>query len=330
MTAKLSTRFFGLELKSPVIAASSSITGNVEQIRKLAKAGAGAVVLKSIFEEEIQYQLKEELGLRDELHNDPEYLDYFDYVIKDENLKKYTKLISDVKSAVDIPVVASVNCVSSNEWMSFAYKLQDAGADALELNLYVSNASLKLNSGDHEKYYFDVISRILKYTSVPVSVKISPYFSNLADMVIRLSQTGIAGISMFNRFYSPDIDINEEKVVSADVLSNETEYLLPLRWIGALSGKTACRLAGTTGIHSAETAIKFLLAGSSAVQVASEIYRQGPGFITEMNKGIADWMDGKGYKTISDFQGKLGMKNFDHATMYDRVQFMKHFGEKEY
>ena len=330
MTAKLSTRFFGLELKSPVIAASSSITGNVEQIRKLANAGAGAVVLKSIFEEEIQYQLKEELGLRDELHNDPEYLDYFDYVIKDENLKKYTKLISDVKSAVDIPVVASVNCVSSNEWMSFAYKLQDAGADALELNLYVSNARLKLNSGDDEEYYFDVISRILKYTSIPVSVKISPYFSNLADMVIRLSQTGIAGISMFNRFYSPDIDINEEKVVSADVLSNETEYLLPLRWIGTLSGKTACRLAGTTGIHSAETAVKFLLAGSSAVQVASEIYRQGPGFITEMNNGIADWMDGKGYKNISDFQGKLGMKNFEHATMYDRVQFMKHFGEKEY
>lgn len=330
MTAKLSTRFFGLELKSPVIAASSSITGNVEQIRKLANAGAGAVVLKSIFEEEIQYQLKEELGLRDELHNDPEYLDYFDYVIKDENLKKYTKLIGDVKSAVDIPVVASVNCVSSNEWMSFAYKLQDAGADAIELNLYVSNASMKLNSSDHEKYYFDVISRILKYTSVPISVKISPYFSNLADMVIRLSQTGIAGISMFNRFYSPDIDINEEKVVSADVLSNETEYLLPLRWIGTLSGKTACRLAGTTGIHSAETAIKFLLAGSSAVQVASEIYRQGPGFITEMNKGIADWMDGKGYKKIPDFQGKLGMKNFEHATMYDRVQFMKHFGEKEY
>ena len=268
------------------------------------------------------------MGLRDELHNDPEYLDFFDYVIKDENLKKYTTLIRDVKSSVDIPVVASINCISSNEWMLFAHKLQDAGADALELNMYVSNTSLKMNSSDHEKYYFDVISRVLKYTSVPVTVKISPYFSNLADMVIRLSQTGIAGISMFNRFYTPDIDIDDEKVVSADVLSHEAEYLLPLRWTGTLSGKTACRLAGTTGIHSAETAIKFLLAGASAVQVASEIYRKGPGFITVINQDIASWMDEKGYNTISDFQGKLGMKNFEHATMYERVQFMKHFGEK--
>lgn len=330
MTTKLSTRFFGLDLKSPVVAASSSMTGNAEQIRKLAEAGAGAVVLKSIFEEEIQHQLDEELSLRADFNNDPEYLDYFDYVIKDENLRKYTKLISDTKSVTDIPVVASINCVSSGEWMSFARKLEDAGANALELNLYVSGSTHKHNSADIEKIYFDTIAKVLDLVSIPVAIKISPYFSDLSSMIVRLSQTGVAGITLFNRYYMPDIDINEEKVISADVLSDANDYILPLRWIGSMCGKTACKLAASTGIHNGETAVKFLLAGASAVQVASSLYRKGPGFITELNGFVEKWMEEKGYKSIDDFKGKLSMKKLENQTLYERVQFMKHFGEKEY
>lgn len=329
MTSKLSTRFFGLELKSPVVAASSSMTGNAEQIRKLADAGAGAVVLKSIFEEEIQHQLNEELNLRADFNNDPEYLDYFDYVIKDENLRKYTRLISEAKHS-NIPVVASINCVTSGEWMSFASKLQDAGADALELNLYVSASNQKMSSADNEKIYFDTIAKVLDLVSIPVAIKVSPYFSDLSAMIVKLSQTGVAGITLFNRYYMPDIDINEEKVISAEVLSDANDYVLPLRWIGSMCGKTACKLAATTGIHNGETAVKFLLAGASAVQVASSLYRKGPGFITEVNGFIEKWMAEKGYQSIDDFRGKLSMKKLENQTLYERVQFMKHFGEKEY
>ena len=330
MTSKLSTRFFGLELKSPVVAASSSMTSNVEQIRKLAEAGAGAVVLKSIFEEEIQHQLNEELSLRADFNNDPEYLDYFDYVIKDENLRKYTKLIGDAKLAANIPIVASINCVTSGEWMSFAQKLQDAGTDALELNLYVPGSNQKMSNSDNEKVYFDTIAKVLDLVSIPVAIKISPYFSDLSSMIVKLSQTGVAGITMFNRYYMPDIDINEEKVISAEVLSDTNDYVLPLRWVGSMAGKTACKLAGTTGIHNGENAVKFLLAGASAVQLASSLYRKGPGFITEINTFIEKWMDEKGYKSIDDFRGKLSMKKLENPVLYERVQFMKHFGEKEY
>lgn len=330
MKANLTTRFFGLELKSPVVAASSSMTGNIDQIRKIADAGAGAIVLKSIFEEEIYHQLQEELSRRNEFLSDPEYLDYFDYVIKDESLRKYVKLVSDAKAAAGVPVVASINCATSNEWMAFAAKLQEAGADALELNLFVAPSDSSKTGQDHENFYFTVVDRVLRHVSIPVSIKISHYFSNLAGMVQRLSQTGVAGISLFNRFYAPDIDIAAQKVVAADVLSADNEYLLPLRWTGVLAGKTACRLAGTTGIHTAETAVKFLLAGASAVQVASALYQHGPAVVTEMNSGIARWMEEKGYASIDDFRGKLSLQNVGNATAWERVQFMKYFGEKEF
>ena len=238
--ANLSTRFFGLELKSPVIAASSSMTGQIDQIKKIAQAGAGAVVLKSLFEEEIYFQLREELNERKELVADPEYLDYFDYVIKEENLNKYTRLISEAKAAVDIPVVASVSCISSSEWTLFARKLQDAGADALELNLFVIPSDPGKSNEANEQFYFDTVRKVLDVVSIPVTVKISHYFSNLARLVHQLSQTGIAGITLFNRFYSPDIDIENETLISADVLSEKKEYLLPLRWTGILSDRAGC------------------------------------------------------------------------------------------
>ena len=328
--ANLTTRFFGLELKSPVIAASSSMTGNLEQIKKIAEAGAGAVVLKSIFEEEIYHQLQDELSLRSEMHSDPEYLDYFDYVIKDETLKKYVQLVAAAKKTIDIPVVASINCVSSGDWMLFAKKIEDAGADALELNLFVMPSDAGKSSESNEKFYFDTIRKVKEKVSIPVSIKISHYFSNLAKMTRDLSETGIAGISLFNRFFAPDIDIDTQKIVSSNVLSQPDEYLLPLRWTGILSSQVQCDLAATTGIHSAETAIKFLLSGASAIQVASVLYNEGVEAISTINKGIAEWMDKNKYQNINDFKGSLSMKNAENAGAFERVQFMKYFGGKEF
>ena len=325
----ISTRFFGLQLNSPVIAASSSMTGHVEQVLKLAEAGAGAIVLKSIFEEEIYHELEEELSLRDGLHSDPEYLDYFDYVIKDENIKKYLKLISETKARTTVPVVASVNCVSSGDWVVFARKIEEAGADALELNMFITPSDLTKSSESNEQFYFKTIEDVLQTVKIPVSVKISHYFSNLSGMVKKLADTGIAGITIFNRFYSPDIDIHSETVTVADVLSTPGDYLLSLKWTGILSGQVKVDLAATSGIHSAETALKFLLSGASAVQIASVIYKEGPSAITKMNQGISEWMDQKGYKTIDDFKGSLSLAATS-AQAWERTQFMKYFGEKAY
>lgn len=327
--ANISTRFFGLDLKSPVIASSSSMTGNKEQIIKLAEAGAGAIVLKSIFEEEIYHELQEELSLRSEMHADPEYLDYFDYVIKEENIRKYLVLIAEVKAKTSVPIVASINCVSAGEWTLFARKLEEAGADALELNMFVCPSDFDKTGAANEQFYFEAISKVLQVVRIPVTIKISHYFSNLAEMVMKLALTGIAGITVFNRFYSSDIDVNQQKIVPAEVLSSPADYLLPLRWVAILSGSVACNLAATTGVHSAETALKFFLAGASAIQVASVLYKEGPGSITRMNEGISDWMDQNGYASLSDFKGSLS-QSATASQAWERVQFMKYFGEKAF
>ena len=327
--ANISTRFFGLDLKSPVIAASSSMTGNKEQIIKLAEAGAGAIVLKSIFEEEIYHELQEELSLRSEMHADPEYLDYFDYVIKEENIRKYLILIAEVKARTKVPIVASINCISSGEWTLFARKLEEAGADALELNMFASPSDFEKTGAANEQFYFETINKVLKVVNIPVSIKISYYFSNLAEMVQKLAVTGISGITVFNRFYNSDIDVDNEKIVSAEILSPANDYLLPLRWVGILSGCVACEMAATTGIHTPETALKLLLAGASAIQIASVLYKEGPHAITRMNEEISHWMDQKGYTSLADFKGSLS-QSASASQAWERVQFMKYFGEKAF
>jgi dihydroorotate dehydrogenase (fumarate) len=327
--ANISTRFFGLELKSPVIAASSSMTGHTEQIIKLAEAGAGAIVLKSIFEEEIYHELQEELSLRSEMNSDPEYLDYFDYVIKEDNIRKYLQLISDSKAKTTVPIVASINCVSSSDWVLFARKIEEAGADALELNMFICPSDFSRTSESNEQFYFETIHKVLQVVKIPVTIKISHYFSNLAGIVQKLSNTGVAGITIFNRFYSPEIDIETQSVTVSEVLSSPEDYLLPLKWTGILAGALNCDLAATCGIHTSETALKFLLAGASAVQVASVLYRNGPSAITSMNKEISDWMDRKGYQTMDEFKGLLS-KSATSAQAWERVQFMKYFGEKAF
>lgn len=327
--ASLTTQFFGIELKSPVVAASCSLTGNIEQIENLAKAGAGAIVLKSLFEEEIDAQLQEELSERKALEPDPEYMDYFDYIIKDENLKNYTNLIKQAKQAVDVPVIASVSCISASDWVVFSRKLEEAGADALELNLFLLPADISRDSAANEQFYFNAITKVLENVGIPVTIKISHYFSNLGQMIQKLSKTGIAGITLFNRFYAPDIDILNEQVVTADVLSQVSDYQMPLRWIGLMADQVDCPLAATTGVHTAETAIKMLLAGAGVVQVASVLYQEGPDYIAKMNEQLKSWMDKKGYGRINDFKGKLANKKKD-VVIYERAQFMKYFGGKSY
>jgi dihydroorotate dehydrogenase (fumarate) len=323
----LSIKYLGLDLKSPVIAGSSSLTNSIEHLKAIEKAGAGAVVLKSVFEEEIYLEYAHEFEKLGPMDNNLEFLDYYDLEIKKENLKHYLQLIAEAKAQLSIPVIASINCITSQEWGFFAKKIESAGADAIELNLFVSPTNLSQSSQDNESTYFDIITRVTQKVSIPVSVKISPYFSNLGGMIRDISFSGVKGIVLFNRFYAPDIDIDKQLIHGSNVLSQKTDYLLPLRWIAIMSNRVNCDLSSSTGVHDWETAVKMILAGSQAVQVASAIYEKGFEFIGEINQKTAEWMTQHNYEKIDNFRGKLSQDNSVNPAEFERVQFMKIFGE---
>ena len=325
--ANLTTRFFGLDLKSPIIIGSSGLTSSVEKIKMLEKFGAGAVVLKSVFEEEIYAEFEDEFNKQSIGYANQEYLDYFDYEIKNDKVKHYLQLISEAKSSgVKIPIVASINCTSGSDWAFFARKLASAGVDALELNLFVMPSDVERDAQSIRHYYFHTIKKVMAEVSIPVAIKISSYFSDLALMIKDLSETGVAGITLFNRFYNVDIDIDTKELVAAKVLSYPFEYLEALRWIGITSPIAKCNLAASTGVQDYQTAIKMLMSGASAVQVVSGVYKHGYDFIEEMNKSISRWMDANNYENLNDLIGVASSKSVENPTLYQRVQFMKHFG----
>ena len=326
--ANLTTRFFGLDLKTPVIIGSSGLSNSVEKIKLLADNGAGAVVLKSVFEEEIYKEYQSEFKKQAVGHHNLEHLDYFDYEIKNDKIKQYLELIQGVKKAgVDIPIVASINCTSGSDWVFFARKLAESGADALELNLFVLPSDMERTVGQVREYYFTTINKVLEATTIPVSIKVSPYFSDLAKMIKELSETKLAGITLFNRFYNVDIDIENKELVPAKILSYPFEYLQSLRWIGIMSGHVECDLAASTGVHDYETAIKMIMAGASAVQVVSGIYKHGYEFVKELVVGLAKWMDEHGIESIPELIGSANSSGAKNPALYERVQFMKYFGE---
>lgn len=326
--ADLTTQYMGLTLQNPFIVGSSGLTDTVDKIVELEKSGAGAVVLKSIFEEEILHEYNHILASDDQYESNSEYLDYYDFKIKQDNINKYINLIKDVKAKVTIPVIASVNCVSAHEWTYFTKKIEAAGADAIELNVFVLPSDLTKTGADNEKVYFDVIRKAKAEVKIPVALKISHYFSNLGRMVLDLSKEADA-LVLFNRFYSPDFDILEQKVVATHVLSQPEELALPLRWVSMLSDKAACDIAGSTGVHSCEAAIKMLLAGAKTVQVASALYRNGNNHLTEMVSGLQEWMNNNKYLNLDQFRGSMCQAKSQNPAMYERVQFMKYFSDKK-
>jgi dihydroorotate dehydrogenase (fumarate) len=326
--ANISTTYLGLTLKNPIIIASSGLTDSVEKIAELEKQGAAAVVLKSLFEEEIIAEMDAKLKqMASTGFIYPETLDYYDNIQneEEESALQYIKLIKDAKVSVKIPIISSINCVTSKNWTYFPRQIQEAGADALELNLFILPTDLSRTNTENEKIYFEIIQEVLKQVSIPVSIKISYYFSNLGSMVQRLSETGIKGIVMFNRFYSPDIDIDIINVSSGFILSSPSDIALSLRWVAIMADRVKCDIAASTGIHTGEDVIKQLLAGAKAVQVASTLYRNGSKQITNMLEELNGWMEQKKFKSIEDFRGKLAQKNIKNPAAYERIQFMKNF-----
>lgn len=324
--ADLSTTYMGLALRNPIIVGSSGLTGSVKGVQELEGSGAGAVVLKSIFEEEIVHEMDDVMKEAAAKGLNLDQFDYYDYEIKGEKLDKYAALIRGCKEAVSIPVIASINCTYSHEWTYYAKNLQAAGADGLELNMFFLPTDLSRSAEEMERAYFEVIAKVKKEISLPIALKISYYFSCLGAMIQKLSGQGIAALVLFNRFYSPDFDIENLRVVPSHVYSTPGELPVSLRWVALMSQKVECDLAASTGVHDGKAVIKQLLAGAQAVQVVSALYKNGKTHIRTMLEELEGWMNRRGYGRLDDFQGKMSQEKSANPALYERVQFMKYFG----
>ncbi len=318
----LTTSYLGLELKNPIIVGSSTFTGTVEGIVKCAKAGAGAVVLKSLFEEQILSDIKKEEGYTDIYASNVDADLYMKTFLRGNEIAIYTNLIREAKKTVDIPIIASINCADKGEWISFAKELQNAGADALELNIAVSPFDKDIVSKDIEDEVVSIFNEVKKTVTIPVSVKLGDHFTNIGNLAFRLSMAGAAGLVLFNRFYNPTIDIDNMKVVPGSALSVEEENGNTLRWISLLAAQEIpCCLSASTGVHSAEDVVRQILAGASSVQVCSVLYKKGVNFIAEMIEGMENWMKKHNFNTIGDFKGKCSASA--DVKVFERLQYLR-------
>ncbi len=343
--ADLSCKYLGLQLKNPIVVGSSGLTSSLENLELISQMGAGAVVLKSIFEEQIRFETDkflqsdkkemkswqdtfQQIVSKTEFYYDEAY-DYLTNYAREHTLNQYLSLISDAKKEIDIPVIASINCSTSNDWQYFTKRIQEAGADAIELNVYLLPSDFEKSGNDHEKVYFEIIEEVKKYATIPISLKIGYYFSSLSQTALKLSETGIAGLTLFNRPYNPDIDIEHLQVNASNMFSNDNEYMHTLRWVALLAGKLSCDIAASTGIHNHETVIKQILAGADVVHMVSVFYKHHFDVLPQIISGVNSWMDQHNFRSISDFKGMLSRKNVQNPATYERVQFLRIFSSVE-
>jgi len=323
----LTTNYLGLQLKNPIVVGSSSLTSSVSEIKKLEKHGAAAVVLKSIFEEEIindaENQLREARENKFIYEQYSETLDYIDLHVKEERLNDYIQLIKQAKKEVLIPVIASVNCISSGEWTGFSKRIEEAGADALELNISLNPTDTEVR--DFELTIKEIIRKVLEQVRIPVAVKLNNAYTHMARTLLDLSKTGIAGMVLFNRPYVPDIDINTFEAVQGRSFSSPDAYVESMRWIALMSERINCSLSASSGVHSSEALIKQILAGADSVQLVSVVYEKGVAYMQEMLSGLEKWMEEKGFASLEQFKGKASSKNVGNPAVFERIQFMKHF-----
>lgn len=320
----LTTTYLGLRLPSPVIVGSCGLTKSLKALQACEAAGAGAVVLKSIFEEQILAEAQggftgEEGGL---CH--AEAFEYLQEYGEENALAASLELVRNAKKTLRIPVIASVNCATPDRWVELIQRLEKAGADAIELNVNLLSSDARLTGPELETRYYELLERVRESARVPVALKLGYHFSALAAFVFRLSHSGPRGLVLFNRPFFPDFDVEKLELTTGRYLSSPTEYQMPLRWISMLSGRAGCDLCAGTGIHSGETAVKLLLAGASAVQVVSALYDQGIEALARMNEEIRGWMQRHGCERIEDFRGRLRQADSPNPAAYERVQFMRH------
>jgi len=323
---KLAVKYLGLNLKSPLIVSSSRLTSTPGSLKEAEDSGAGAVVLKSLFEEQINHFI----STVPSSSGYPEADDYIANYLKSHSVDEYLNLIRKAKEILSIPVIPSINCFSSEGWTGFAKNIADAGADAIEINVFFLPTDKKKTSSDSEKIYFDLIEKLKKVLKIPVAIKIGYKFSNILYMIDQFYMRRVEGVVMFNRFYEPDINIDKLEIIPAPVFSTASEMRLVLRWIAMASAQDhRIDISASTGVHTGADAVKYLLAGANSVQVCSVLYEKGVQYISEMNKKIESWMDKNRFGSVDEFRGKLNYRNYKKPVVYERTQFMKYFSSED-
>ncbi|MDY0303834.1 MAG: dihydroorotate dehydrogenase-like protein [Sphaerochaeta sp.] len=320
--ADLSTSYLGLELKNPLIAASSPLTASLDNLKRCEDAGLGAVVLKSIFEEQIE-AAGEDAALGSDAYS--AHTDAYEFLresSKERHIDAYLALVEGAKESLDIPVIASINCRSNGKWIEYAKRFVSVGVDAIELNHYVVATDVEVEGSEIEKEYLSLVKNARKALDVPLSLKMGPAFSSLANMMRRFDEQNIDGVVLFNRFYNPDINIDRMKMVPAHMLSGKDEYTLSLRWAALMSQQVRYDICASTGIWDGKTVIKQLLAGAKSVQLCSVLLKQGLSTVFKIESEMRQWMEEHDYSSLDAFRGALSQEHADPMT-WERVQYVK-------
>ncbi|HEY5057962.1 MAG TPA: dihydroorotate dehydrogenase-like protein [Gaiellaceae bacterium] len=320
----LSTNYMGLTLRNPLVASASPLSKTLDDVRRLADAGVGAVVLYSLFEEQLRREAAENARLVDAgTESFAESLSYFPATAEDETgPRRYLSLLERAAAAVTVPVIGSLNGVTPSGWTDYARAMQEAGAAAIELNVYYLPGDPRISGRDVEQRHLDVLARVKDAVSVPVAVKLSPYFSSTGEMALRLDQAGADALVLFNRFLQPDIDSNTLAVVPHVGLSNAAEARLPRTWIALLHGRVHASLAATTGVETSDDVAKYLLAGADVVMTASALLRHGPEHATVLLDGLSGWMAAKGFAAVDELRGILAVAAGTDEAVYERAGYV--------
>jgi dihydroorotate dehydrogenase (fumarate) len=321
----LKTTYMGMNLKNPIVPSSSPLTDNLDDIRRLEDAGSSAVVLRSLFEEQITQegqQLHHYLSYGADSFG--EALSYFpEMETYGTGPDEYLKLVQQAKESTDIPVIGSLNGVTVGGWKDYAKKIAEAGADALELNVYYLPTDFGLSGGDVEQIYLDILRDVRGSVSIPVAMKLCPYFSALANMTRRLAESGADALVLFNRFYQPDFDLDNLEVVPSLSLSKSNELRMPLRWVAILYGRVDVDFAITTGIHTHMDVLKSMMAGAKVAMMASELLRNGTSRVREILEAMTFWMEEHEYESVQQMQGSMSQQNVKEPAAFERANYMK-------
>jgi dihydroorotate dehydrogenase (fumarate) len=326
MTVDLSTEYMGVQLPHPIVAAASPLTGDLDVLRRLEDAGAAAAVLPSLFEEQIEHDEMENHRFR-EAHAEafPEATSYFPEMDEyNSGLDKYLDHIRAAKAGVSMPVVASLNGSTPGGWVRYATRLEEAGADALELNVYLVANDSKKSAADIERHYIELVQSVKAAISIPLSVKIGPYFSSLPNFAARLFETGADGLVIFNRYLYPDIDLDAREFTTELKLTTSEDLRVPLRWIGILRGELPyASLAATSGINTTEDVVKLLLAGADVTMIAGVLFKKGPEVVSTLVEGLRTWLEEREYESVRQLKGSMCARFAAYRPAYDRANYME-------
>ena len=321
----LTTNYLGLALKNPIVASSSPLSHNVDSIRRLEDAGAAAVVMYSLFEEQIGFDSYYiDYHLTQGIDSYAESISYFpDMQSYNVGPDEYMNLIRRAKEAVDIPIIGSLNGASVGGWVDYAALIEEAGADALELNIYYLPTNIEISGQEVERLYLEILSAVRQVVTIPVAVKLSPFFSATANMASRLADHGADGLVLFNRFYQPDFDLENLEVAPRLVLSNSDDLRLPLRWVAILYGRLSVDLAITSGIHTSHDVIKGLMAGAKVTMMASELLQKGVGRIGQVLSELVTWLKEHEYESVTQMIGAMSQQHCPEPAAFERANYMK-------